>query len=137
MQVNIFNRFEGKTVYRSFFLNKHHSFILTKCSWLAILMAQFLTHCVKYRNLTLISWCGNFVERHLFRRVSGKSTETLRKLRLSTKFPHQEIRWNFGIACIDPLWSVMIHYPSSTTIRYEPLSIRYDPLIRYLYILTR
>ena len=39
-------------------------------------MARFLTNCVKYRNLTLISWCGNFVERHRFRRVSGKPTET-------------------------------------------------------------
>ena len=45
----------------------------------------------------LISWSGNFVERHSFRRVSGKSPETLRKLCFSTKFPHQEIRWNYGI----------------------------------------
>ena len=40
----------------------------------------------------LISWCGNFVERHSFRKASGESPETLRKLCLSTKFPHQEIR---------------------------------------------
>ena len=40
----------------------------------------------------LISWCGNFVERHSFRRVLGDSLEALRKLCLLTKFPHQEIR---------------------------------------------
>ena len=35
----------------------------------------------------VISWCGNFVERQ----------ETMRKLYLSTKFPHQKIRCNHGI----------------------------------------
>ena len=35
--------------------------------------------------LHLISWCGNFVDRHSFRTVSG---ETMGKLCLSTKFPH-------------------------------------------------
>ena len=34
----------------------------------------------------VISWCGNFVERHSFRIVSCNS------ICLSTKFPHQEIR---------------------------------------------
>ena len=29
--------------------------------------------------------------------VSGELPETMRKLYLSTKFPHQEIRWNYGI----------------------------------------
>ena len=29
--------------------------------------------------------------------VSGELPETMRKLCLSTKFPHQEIRWNYGI----------------------------------------
>ena len=90
---------KGKQFIDPFFLNKHHSFILTKCSWLAILMAQFLTHCVKYWNLTLTSWCGNFLERHVFCIVSGDSPETMQKLCLSTKFPHQEIRWNYGIFC--------------------------------------
>ena len=37
------------------------------------------------------------MERNSFRRVSGESPETLRKLFLSTKFPHQEIRWNFCV----------------------------------------
>ena len=29
--------------------------------------------------------------------VSSESPETMRRLCLSTKFPHQEIRWNYGI----------------------------------------
>ena len=45
----------------------------------------------------IISYCGNFVERLSFRRVLSKSLETLRILRFSTKFPHQQIRRNFGI----------------------------------------
>ena len=45
----------------------------------------------------LISWSKNFVEKHSFRIVSGKSPETMRKLCLSAKSPHQEIRWNYGI----------------------------------------
>ena len=40
----------------------------------------------------LISWCGNFVEKHRVFRVLGDSAEPLRKLSLSTKIPHQEIR---------------------------------------------
>ena len=36
-------------------------------------------------NFHLISWCGYFVET-----VSDGNC-------VSTKFPHQEIRWNFGI----------------------------------------
>ena len=45
----------------------------------------------------LISWCGIFVERLNFRRDSAESPKTLKTLCFSTKFPHQEIRWNFGI----------------------------------------
>ena len=51
-------------------------------------------NCEKYRNFT---WCGNFAERHSFCIVSGDSPETIRKMCLSAKFPHQEIRWNYGI----------------------------------------
>ena len=47
----------------------------------------------------LIFWCENFVERNSFRIVSSDSSETLRKLFLSTKFLHQEIRWNYGFFC--------------------------------------
>ena len=39
------------------------------------------------------------MERHSFRIVSGDSPETLRKLCHSAKFPHQEIRRNYGILC--------------------------------------
>ena len=37
------------------------------------------------------------MERHSFRIVSGGSTETLRKLYISGKFAHHEIRWSFGV----------------------------------------
>ena len=36
------------------------------------------------------SWCGNLAERRIFRRVSGESPESLRKLCLSTKFAYQD-----------------------------------------------
>ena len=42
----------------------------------------------KISSFHLNCWCGNFVERHSFRIVS----ETMEKLCLSEKFPHQEIR---------------------------------------------
>ena len=44
-----------------------------------------------------ISWCGNFLGKHSYCRASGEPPETLRKLCFSTKFLHQEIRWNYGI----------------------------------------
>ena len=46
----------------------------------------------KISTFHLISWCGNFMERHIFRRVSGESPEALWKLCLSDKCSHQEIR---------------------------------------------
>ena len=49
----------------------------------------------------LISWCRNFVERHSFSIVSGESPETMRKLCLSAKFLHQEIRWNYGFYAVE------------------------------------
>ena len=45
----------------------------------------------KIAQFHLISWCGNFVEKHSFLIVSGKSLETMRKLCLSAKFLHQEL----------------------------------------------
>ena len=50
----------------------------------------------KISQFHLISLCGNFVERHSIRKVSGESPETLRVLCLFTKLPHQEIGWNYG-----------------------------------------
>ena len=40
----------------------------------------------------LTSWLGSFVESDSFRIVSGVSPETIQKLCLFTKFPHQKIR---------------------------------------------
>ena len=57
----------------------------------------------------LISWCGNFKERHSFRVVSGDSPETMRKLYLSQKFPHQKIRENFGILSSGSLQYVVLN----------------------------
>ena len=51
----------------------------------------------KIPQIYLISWCGNFMERHSFRIVLGHLPETMGKLCLSTQFPHQKIRWNYGI----------------------------------------
>ena len=45
----------------------------------------------------LISWSGNFVEKDIFHRVLGDSSETPQKLYLTPKFSHQEIRWNLDI----------------------------------------
>ena len=47
-------------------------------------------HCVKY----LISWCGNFYGKARF---PYSLRFRMWKLCLSTKFPHQDIRWNYGI----------------------------------------
>ena len=44
--------------------------------------------CLKFR---LISWCGNFVERHSFRIVSDKSTETMRNSAFSQIFCTRKI----------------------------------------------
>ena len=79
--------------------------VIRNCQW-NFMHKINVTHFVLISSLVLckipkfhlISSCGNFVERLSFRRVSGESLKTLRKLCLSTKFPH---RWNFGI-----LWSV-------------------------------
>ena len=80
--------------------------VIRNCQW-NFMHKINVTHFVLISSLVLckipkfhlISWCGNFVERLSFRRVSGESPKTLRKLCLSTKFPHQLIRWNFGILC--------------------------------------
>ena len=40
----------------------------------------------------LISWCVNLMEKYSFHIDSGKSPEIMRKLYLSTKFPHQEVK---------------------------------------------
>ena len=66
----------------------------------------------------LISWCGSFMERHSFRRVSGHSANTLRKLWFSTKFPHQEIRLNitFYAVKVTVSWSEVNLEPCQTSV---------------------
>ena len=70
-------------------------------NFLSLLTAKnvfsFSTTLCKMSQLHLISWRGNFAERHSFRIILGDSPETMRKLCLSGKFLHQEIRWNYGI----------------------------------------
>ena len=69
--------------------------ILTLIQSLVSTISYFLSFFLPLRKIPsfhLISWCGNFVERHSFLIVSGDSPETMWKLCLSTKFPHQEIR---------------------------------------------
>ena len=55
----------------------------------------------------------NFVERHSFRIVSGDS----RKLCLFTKFPHHEIRWNYGISRSLSLHLTAYQYLSTVVIQ--------------------
>ena len=55
------------------------------------------SNCIKFRTLRkipqfhLIFWYGNFVERHIFRIILGKSPETMWKLCLFTKFTYKKI----------------------------------------------
>ena len=51
----------------------------------------------KIRYFHLVSWFWSFVERCSFYIVSGESPEAMQKIYLSTKIPHQGIRWNCGI----------------------------------------
>ena len=60
-------------------------------------LKKFLPTLRKIPQFHLIFWCGNFVERRSFRIVLGELYKTMRKLCLSTKFPHQEIRWHCSI----------------------------------------
>ena len=47
-------------------------------------------------NFLVWKFCG----KAQFRIVSGESPKTMRKLCLSIKFPHQEIRWKYGIFAV-------------------------------------
>ena len=69
---------------------------LSICFWTG---KKLTMNCFTQFLYNVTCWFGNFVESHSFRIVSGNSTETMRKVCLSTKFPHQEIRWNYGIFC--------------------------------------
>ena len=52
----------------------------------------------KIPKIRQLSRCINFMEMHDFRRVSGESPETLRKLCASENFLHHEISWNYDIS---------------------------------------
>ena len=56
----------------------------------------------------------NFAERHIFRIVLDDLPETMRKLCLSAKFPHQEIKWNYRIFC-SVFWKLSKPYFSTCT----------------------
>ena len=60
-------------------------------------ISSLTTHIILNTVISLNFLLWTFCERHSFPRVSGDSPKTLRKLCLSAKFPHQEIRWNYGI----------------------------------------
>ena len=49
----------------------------------------------------LISWNGYFLETHSFRRIFCHSPETLQKLCIFKKCPHQFIAWNFCVSTND------------------------------------
>ena len=51
----------------------------------------------KIPQVQLFSWGAKFLETHSFQRYLNESPETLQKLCVFTKFPHQKIRRNFGI----------------------------------------
>ena len=70
----------------------------------------------------LISWCGNFAEKHSFCIVSGDLSETMQKLCLSAKFPLKEIRWNYGI-----LHSVSKSASSWSLLDCSPHDMTVDP----------
>ena len=61
------------------------------------------------------------MEMHTYQRVSSDSPETSQKLYIFTKFPHQEIRWNFGIlrsvfskkSSIIDVWQASKYAPAS------------------------
>ena len=82
---------------------------------------QWLRFVFQYTIYNDISWCGNFVERHSFRRVSGDSPKTLRKLHLSIKFSRQEVRWNFGVLSSDISFFDQ-KYPPSNDINWDGIN---------------
>ena len=77
------NSYPGSFVLKIKFLWNYHSFLIFTISPFRLW---------KIPQFHQISWCGNFVERHSFRIVSGESPATMLKLCLTTKCPHQEIR---------------------------------------------
>ena len=59
--------------------------------------------------------------------VSGESPKTLQKLCVSTKFPHQEIRWSFGILRSE---CVKYHKPISKMFRFSFASFSFIVIVK-------
>ena len=77
-----------------------------KLYWRFPLFQCFLVFCsVLAQNF----WCGNFVERHSFRRVSGESPETLQKLHGLFYCPFWFLnvieRYSHGVAIAEVRWT--------------------------------
>ena len=69
-----------------------------------MMISNIYPHLLSQRQqCTKISWCENFMEAHSFLRFSDDPPDTQQKLRISTKFLHQEIRWNCVILCSEDL----------------------------------
>ena len=80
----------------------HFSSIKSRQCWevLTLCLLEVLTLCKslpKMLSFHPTSWRKIFLGRYSFRAVLDESPETMRRLWLSTKFPHQEIIWNYGI----------------------------------------
>ena len=58
-------------------------------------------YCIKDRNLVVWKFCGNA---QFLQSYGQNLPETLRKLRVFTKFPYQEISWNYSILCSVCYW---------------------------------
>ena len=74
--------------------------VVCKFTWWYTISSRIATRWHTLRKIYkfhLISWCENFGVRYSFCGVSDKSPKTLWKMSFSTKFPLQEIKWNFGI----------------------------------------
>ena len=79
-----------KSKFKQRFLATRH--VVAFCVKSVLREVFYLRYTAKNTVISPNFWCRNFVERNSFRIVSGDSPETMRKLCLSTKFPHQEIR---------------------------------------------
>ena len=66
--------------------------------------------------------------------VLGDSPETMRKLCISTKFPHQEIRWNFGILRSEYNW---LRFKTVLVLHVKIMKMKYKMVIHFLKVLPQ
>ena len=66
--------------------------------------------------------------------VLGDSPETMRKLCISTKFPHQEIRWNFGILRSEYNW---LRFKTVLVLHVKIMKMKYKMVIHFLKVLQQ